>query len=89
MEPRETELLCASLITQWLDSKGGVSRIDKGDLSLCRYTESGDLVDKSPVTRSNAPSVLAYLLYNSSACGAKEVALESSDGTRFGTVNVC
>ena len=90
MDPKETEFLCASLITQWLESKaGGVARIDDGDLSLCRYTEGNVLFDKSPVTRSNAPKVLAYLLYNSGACGAKEIALEAPDGFRFGTVNVC
>lgn len=90
MDPKETEFLCASLITQWLESKaGGVARIDDGDLNLCRYTESGELVDKSPVTRSNAPKVLAYLLYNSSACGAKEIVLEAPGGLKYGTVNVC
>lgn len=90
MDPKETEFLCASLITQWLESKtGGVARIDDGDLSLCRYAEDGSFIDKSPVTRLNAPKVLAYLLYNSSACGAKEIALEAPDGLKYGIVNVC
>lgn len=89
MEPRETEFLCASLITQWLETKGKVSRIDEGDLSLCRYGEDAKLIDKIPVNRDNSPSVLAYLLYNSNACGAKDIALESEDGVVFGKINIC
>ena len=89
MEPRETEFLCASLITQWLENNGGgVSRIDACDLSLCRYDSNGHMVDRTPVDRSNSPSMLAFLLYNSKGIGIVRIALEDKDGTEFGSITV-
>lgn len=88
MEPRETEFLCASLITQWLENNGGVSRIDACDLSLCRYDNNGRMVDRTPVDRSNSPSMLAYLLYNSKGVDVVKIALEDKDGTEFGSITV-
>lgn len=46
------------------------------------------MVDRTPVDRSNSPSMLAFLLYNSKGIGIVRITLEDKDGTEFGSITI-